>query len=325
MRFSVVIPVHNAGKTIRRCVDSLFANTFRDMEVIAVEDGSKDDSWAVLEELAKKYPGLTILKNAENKGVSYTRNRGLEQAKGEIICFTDSDDWVEPDYLERFSETLSAYPKAFPVCGFVNHDEKYGGRRDEYRWSDFEGIKTVPLKEKLEELHQHTLLQQLWNKAFRAEVIREHQIRFDERISIGEDFRFILDYLDKAGHQEFALINKALYHYMRDQQGSLMYTVGRESVEEPLKNQRKLLALLGYSEEEVEIRIKSERKNTIELYAYLIMHNVGMKRSEKQRLIYALDEERGKGLFRKSKRIYIKEKFYQFLHKRSLQERSSSE
>ena len=96
MRFSVVIPVHNAGKTIRRCVDSLFANTFRDMEVIAVEDGSKDDSWAVLEELAKKYPRLTILKNAENKGVSY-RQRRLGGTGLSGTFFRD---------LERLSESL---------------------------------------------------------------------------------------------------------------------------------------------------------------------------------------------------------------------------
>ena len=306
MRFSVVIPVHNAGKTIRRCVDSLFANTFRDMEVIAVEDGSKDDSWAVLEELAQKYPGLTILKNAENKGVSYTRNRGLEQAKGEIICFTDSDDWVEPDYLERFSETLSAYPKAFPICGFVNHDEKYGGRRDEYRWSDFEGIKTVPLKEKLEELHQHTLLQQLWNKAFRAEVIREQQIRFDERISIGEDFRFILDYLDKAGHQEFALINKALYHYMRDQQGSLMYQVGRDRIDETIANMEHFYRLRGLSPEEAEQHVKENRQALLESQAYLIAHNAGMALKEKKQRILALDAAEGKALYQRNRNLYYK-------------------
>ena len=306
MRFSVVIPVHNAGKTIRRCVDSLFSNTFRDMEVIAVEDGSKDDSWAVLEELAQKYPGLTILKNAENKGVSYTRNRGLEQAKGEIICFTDSDDWVEPDYLERFSETLSAYPKAFPICGFVNHDEKYGGRRDEYRWSDFEGIKTVPLKEKLEELHQHTLLQQLWNKAFRAEVIREQQIRFDERISIGEDFRFILDYLDKAGHQEFALINKALYHYMRDQQGSLMYQVGRDRIDETIANMEHFYRLRGLSPEEAEQHVKENRQALLESQAYLIAHNAGMALKEKKQRILALDAAEGKALYQRNRNLYYK-------------------
>ena len=313
MRFSVVIPVHNAGKTIRRCVDSLFANTFRDMEVIAVEDGSKDDSWAVLEELAKKYPGLTILKNAENKGVSYTRNRGLEQAKGEIICFTDSDDWVEPEYLERFSETLSAYPKAFPVCGFVNHDEKYGGRRDEYRWSDFEGIKTVPLKEKLEELHQHTLLQQLWNKAFRAEVIREHQIRFDERISIGEDFRFILDYLDKAGHLEFALINKALYHYMRDQQGSLMYQVGRDRIDETIANMEHFYRLRGLSPEEAEQRVKDNRQALLESQAYLIAHNAGMALKEKKQRILALDKAEGKALYQRNRNLYYKERIANLL------------
>lgn len=316
MKFSVIIPVHNAEKTIRRCIESLFNNTYKDFEVIAVEDGSADNSWAVLSELAEEYHALKALKNETNKGVSYTRNRGLEQAAGEYICFTDSDDWVAPDYLQRFAETLTEFPEAFPICGFVNHDEKYNGRCDEYRWNDFEGVKTFPLKEKLEDLHQHTLLQQLWNKAFKADVIRKEQIRFDESISIGEDFRFLLAYLMKAGHEEAALINEALYHYMRDQEGSLMYRVGRESVEEPLKNQRQLLSLIGLPPEQIEERIVEDRAKIIGNYAYLIMHNVGMKRSEKKRLILALDEAKGKELFKQNEVVYIKEKIHRLLFKR---------
>ncbi len=313
MKFSVIIPVHNAEKTIERCIVSMFANSFNDMEVVAVEDGSSDNSWAVLHRLSDRYPRLKIYQNERNRGVSFTRNVGLDYAEGEYICFTDSDDWVEPDYLQRFADALEESPDAFPICGFINHDEKYSGRCDEYRWNGFEGVKTYPLKEKLEELFQNTLLQQLWNKSFRTEVIRTEKLRFDESISIGEDLRFILAYLEKSGLEQVSLINECKYHYMRDQEGSLMYQIGRESIEEPLKNYRQMLTLLGLSEQEIEDRLKTERARTIKLYAYLIMHNAGMKFPEKRRLIMALDPVRGKELLRHNAIVYAKEKIKRFI------------
>ncbi len=315
MKFSVIIPVHNAEKTIERCIDSLFLNTFQDMEIIAVEDGSKDRSWEILKGLAGKYSRLKIFRNAQNRGVSYTRNQGLINALGEYICFTDSDDWVEKDYLERFSETLILFPQAFPICGYVNHDKKYGGRTDEVCFMDIKEVQLFRLKEKLEELHQKTLLQQLWNKVFRGDVIRRNNIHFDESISIGEDFRFILSYLQFAEHEQVALINASLYHYMRDQAGSLMYTVGRESVEEAITNQKMLNQILDLSESESESRIEKERKRLIDLYAYLIMHNVGMKRSEKKRLIQQLDKDQGVALFKKNEKVYFKEKVKKMITK----------
>ena len=308
MKFSVIIPVHNAEKTITRCVDSLITNTFCDFEIVAVEDGSSDKSWEVLCELAEKYPRLKIFKNDKNRGVSYTRNRGLDQAKGDYICFTDSDDWVEPTYLQAFSDALEKAEDALPICGFVNHDEKYNGRCDEYRWDGFEGNKVFLLSEKLEDLQQHSLLQQLWNKSFRTDIIRDGNGRFDESISIGEDFRFILSYLENARFSTIQLINKALYHYMRDQAGSLMYQVGRESVEEPLKNQQRMFGLMGLSDEVITTRLNSERARICGVYAYLIMHNVGMSFWKKRKLILALDPNIGKELFKKNVIVFYKEK-----------------
>lgn len=308
MKFSVIIPVHNAGKTIQRCIDSLAANRFQDYEIIAVEDGSSDDSWQVLCRLAEEYPQLRIYKNERNRGVSYTRNQGLERAAGEYICFTDSDDWVEPDYLQAFSDALAFSADSLPVCGFVNHDEKYSGRCDEYRWTGFEGMKSVALKKELENLYSHTLLQQLWNKAFSGKVIKTAGIRFDESISIGEDFRFILNYLETTGCSELVLINNPLYHYMRDQAGSLMYQVGIDPVEERLLNMEKFYKLLGFSKQEIDIQIRQKRQAVLESQAYLIFHNIGMSIREKKKRILSLDDAQGRDLYKKNLVIYVKER-----------------
>ena len=102
---------------------------------------------------------------------------------------------------------------------------------------------------------------------------------------------------------------------MRDQEGSLMFRVGLESVEEPLKSLVSLYQVVGYSQNEIEEKIVIDRENQIELYAYLIMHNAGMSIKRKKKLIYNLGSKQGKYLYKKNKRIYIKEKIVKLLHK----------
>ena len=312
-KFSVIIPVYRAAHTINRCVESIEKNTFQDLEVILIEDGSPDESWSVCKKLAAQYPNVKALRNEKNCGVSHTRNRGLEAATGEYILFADSDDWVDAHYYEAFNTALEDHSAQFAVCGYVNHDEKQNGRTDEYRWGDVEPVREVPLGEELKKLYDGCLLQQLWNKVFLASVIHENHIQFDEDISIGEDFRFILAYLEVAKPEKVVLINKVLYHYMRDQDGSLMFRVGYESVEESLKNLRSLYHLMGIPETEIDIKIQADRERQTVLYGYLIMHNMGMSILERRRLILALDKENGRHLFRRSFVTLWKEKVSRLL------------
>ena len=312
MRFSVIVPVYNAQNTLRRCVESILASGGNHVQVILVEDCSKDQSWALCQELAAQYDNVTVLRNETNRGVSYTRNRGLEAAKEDWLLFVDSDDWVAPEYVGAFRDAQEVGAE-FAICGFVNHDEVVAGRTDVYGWTDFEGAHQVPLRPQLEELHKANLLQQLWNKVFSRRIIAEHGIRFDETISIGEDTRFVLEYIRCGNVQKATLINRPLYHYMRDQAGSLMYRVGYESVEEPLKNLRAMYMLMDLPESEINGIIDRERIRLIENYAYLIMHNLGMPLRERRRLILALDDKTGKRLFRQNLILCWKEKISAFL------------
>lgn len=310
--FSVIVPVYKAAHTIERCVDSLAASGGEDLQIILVEDHSPDNSWAVCQRLAEKYKNVICCRNDRNRGVSYTRNRGLDLAQGQYLLFTDSDDWVDPDYVPTFRRVVKV-GNSFAICGYVNHDEKHNGRTDRYGWDGFEGQKRVPLRQEIQNIFDGGLLQQLWNKVFVTALVREHSIRFDESISIGEDTRFILDYIQRCNVEEVCLINRPLYHYMRDQDGSLMFRVGYESVEEPLKNLRKLYQIQELPN--LEQRLAEDRKKTVESYAYLIMHNAGMPLREKKRLILALDSQNGKKLYWKNRLLYIKEQISKSLHR----------
>lgn len=315
IRFSVIIPVYNAAHTIERCVESIENNTYKNFEIILIEDGSSDESWEKCIELSERFDNIRIICNEENRGVSHTRNRGLKIASGEYTMFVDSDDWIDEHYYEKFEQIIEQYHPLFAICGYVNHDEKQNGRSDEFKWKNFEGDKVILLKNNLKELYDNCLIQQLWNKLFLTEVIQKNQILFDENISIGEDFRFILEYLKVSNVENAILINKPLYHYMRDQMGSLMYHVGYESIEEPLKNLYCLYKLLGMNEESIEKALACDRKKQMELYAYLIMHNAGMKMQEKRKLIFQLDLEHGKELYRKNKMLFIKEKLSKWIRR----------
>lgn len=314
MRFSVIVPVYNAEKTLRRCVESVLASGGDSVQVVLVEDCSRDRSWDLCRELAARYENVTALRNETNRGVSHTRNRGLAAATADWVLFVDSDDWVALEYVGAFRDALEAGAE-FAVCGFVNHDEAVSGRTDDFCWPGFEGDMEVPLRPRLEELHKANLLQQLWNKVFSRRIIAKYGVRFDETISIGEDTRFVLDYIRLGNVQNVTLVNRPLYHYMRDQAGSLMYRVGYESVEEPLKNLRAMYRLMEKPESEIDAIISRERTRIKENYAYLIMHNLGMPLRERRRLILALDEKTGKALYRRNLILYWKEKISALLKK----------
>lgn len=307
--FSVIVPVYNGAKTVERCVESLVKSGGADLQVILIEDCSKDKSWEVCQRLAQKHPTVTALHNEQNRGVSHTRNRGLEAATGQYLLFCDCDDFWEEGYVATFRSVVEA-GSDFAICGYVNHDEVASGRTDII---GFEKAETIPLRPNLKEIQDKTLLQQLWNKVFRRDIVQKMGVRFDESISIGEDLRFILDYIRLGDVHAVTLIDQPLYHYMRDQAGSLMYRVGYESIEEPLKNMAALYRLMGIDEDEIRSRIDAQRSQQMASYAYLIMHNMGMPMKERKRLILALDAEQGKLLYKRNRTVYLKEKLAKLL------------
>lgn len=313
MKLSIIIPVYNAGHTIQRCVDSIEKARYKDYEIILIEDGSKDNSLEVCQKLAEKYNNIKLLCNEKNCGVSFTRNRGIEAAQGKYTMFVDSDDWVADAYVDCFVEILNKTEYRLVVCGYMNHDEKQSGKIEKFVWKEDSDDNVYNVKSIIAELYEERLLQQLWNKAFFTETIRREKIRFDETINIGEDFRFILDYIKYGDIEQIYFIKMPLYHYMRDQKGSLMYHIGYEGIEEPLKNLKQMYIIMGKKDEEIQKFLRIQRQYQIELYAYLIVHNYGMRLREKRQLILQLDPEQGKTLYRRNVILYCKERIKKFL------------
>lgn len=257
--------------------------------------------------LAEQYPQVQCVRNEQNRGVSYTRNQGLKAATGKYLMFVDSDDWVEPDFVETMIQTYEKFSCTIPVCGYVNHDEVKNGRTDIFCWSNQTESKEFFIRDVIVELYEKRLLQIIWNKCFVTEIVKKYNLTFEEGLNVGEDFRFLLQYIEKSGFQKCVFMNRPLYHYSRDNGMSLATTFTEISVEEPMQNLRKMHELTGKKGTELNGVMKSEYEKLLDSYAYSIMHDVRLSSEEKKKRVIALSDINGKTLYRKHKILCVKE------------------
>ncbi len=227
-KISIVVAVYNAEKFLKKCIDSLLYQTYSNIEIILVNDCSSDNSLGICNEYSSKYNNVVTINNESNFGVSATRNAGIDISTGEYICFVDSDDYVEQNYLEMLYFYYQKY-NTVPICGFVYHDEYNHCKPVEYTWSG--GDELVSLGEAFR-LFTELYLTALWNKLFDNRLIKEHNVRFDEELSKGEDLRFSVDYFQKTNTEFVYAFCETLYHYTKLTNTNLMASFARKGAQE---------------------------------------------------------------------------------------------
>ena len=241
---SVIVPCRNAADTVERALAGPLASPLRELEVIAVDDGSTDGTLAVLNRIAAADERVRILASG-GRGVSAARNMGLDAAQGEFVFFVDADDAVEPDMYPKVVEAMRrddadycriAHDEVFPLTG-KKYDFPLKGN---YRFSSNEDIvyKFIPCYfgysfVQVREWYSGTPLfarremGTVWSGAFRLDVIRNNGIRFDEMIEINEDAMFLCEYLLRSSRT--TVVEDVLYHYMLSPSSSLNIKMsGRE-------------------------------------------------------------------------------------------------
>lgn len=280
MKASVIVPVYNAEKTIERCVESLIYGEFQDIEVILIDDCSKDQSWKKCEQLSKRYSNVIAVRNDVNSGVSFTRNHGLDLASGKYILFADSDDWVSGRYAQRLLAAAEENENALVICGlhFINEVDGY---RQDYIWQENGNRSYIVKKEEFFNLQKRFHLQQLWNKVFLHEHIQKNHLRFDVNQNMGEDFQFVLDYMETVRIDECFVINEALYYYVRANKSSLMSKFGIIENENELNRQEQLLRIAGFNSSVCQ----KEYKNAMEeIKSTAIYYIIRTKLSPKEKI-----------------------------------------
>ena len=202
---SIIVPVYNAEKTLARCVRSLMAQTYRNLEILLVNDGSRDQSPAICQRFAQEDGRIRVI-DKPNGGVSSARNAGLDAARGDFVMFCDSDDWVEPDWCESMVSLCG--PEDMVICESDRADLKTEHDAD------------TEDAERRELLHYPILACSLWNKLFLRPAIEQAGLRFDEKLRLGEDFCFVLAYLCQIDGK-LRFLYRPLYHYDVSTEGSL--------------------------------------------------------------------------------------------------------
>lgn len=195
-KYSVIIPVYNAQRTLPACMDSLLGQGYADAEFILVDDGSEDHSGFLCRELAAKNPQIKYISQA-NSGVSAARNAGLAAAEGEYLLFVDSDDTVEADYFENLD---SLDPDGAYDLLWYSHKRVGEGKDQLYALTPGVYDNAADCTRIFSQALYRKTLNPLWNKRYRTRIIREHGLKFPEGISIGEDTVFNLQYAMLCGN-----------------------------------------------------------------------------------------------------------------------------
>lgn len=187
-KISVIVPVYNAEKYLNRCIDSILAQTFTDFELLLINDGSKDKSGDICDEYAAKESRIRVF-HKKNGGASSARNVGLNNAKGEYICFCDADDFVEANWLYCFSLNMSQYDMV--VSGFKIF-------KNNLLVEELKMPELIDKMQIIQNLEKKNITGYLWCKCFKKVIIDRYHIRFNEKYVIWEDLDFIYRYLRYA-------------------------------------------------------------------------------------------------------------------------------
>ena len=214
-QISIIIPIYNAEKYIKRCVSSVIDQSYNKLEILLVNDGSTDNSLNICEAFATKDNRINII-SQDNGGVSKARNTGLRLAKGEYVIFLDSDDYMLPDMCKTMLDVLHSKQADCVICGI---QEPEGGLWCPQRNIDYSTLEDFK-RDFIYQLNTE-LLSPCWNKIFKRQLITN---LFNVDISFGEDLIFDLEYLNNCSRLSF--ITTPLVYHEKQVAGSLVTKTG---------------------------------------------------------------------------------------------------
>lgn len=224
---SIIVPIYNAQAYVTECVQSLISQTYENIEILLIDDGSTDASASICEQIAKKDTRIRFF-SQENKGVSAARNLALYHMRGKYVTFVDSDDYVSKDFVRKLYEAIDGHD--ISACGYerVCEDMIMGEYIKVIKSVNCENASFTMTRDELysQILCNNNIGGYLCTKLFKTSIIKEHQMLFDTRLSIGEDMSFIARYCNYAASGNY--VNLPLYSYRINPQSALqnMYTTG---------------------------------------------------------------------------------------------------
>ena len=208
---SVIIPVYNVENDLEKCIESILNQTYTNLEVWLIDDGSKDNSPKICDVYEQKDSRVHVV-HKQNAGVSAARNTGIERANGDYIMFVDSDDSIAPKAIEHMMERAESTQAEVVICGFHYYFMQEGTVRENIPSMQFEGDSERFLHTVFYDVLIKEFLNPPWNKLIKRELVERCGLRFHEDYSICEDMAFSIMLVHHA--RKIAILQEALYNYV---------------------------------------------------------------------------------------------------------------
>lgn len=195
-KVSIIVPAYNSEKYLTECIESIINQTYKNIEIIIINDGSIDKTEQICQKYKQKDDRIIFI-SRENRGASYTRNEAISISSGKYLCFVDSDDYLATDFIETLINKINEYDLV--TCGYyikyIDNERKMVGAKDNIQ---------LKRKEALDALFFDNMYRGfLWNKIFKKEIITQNKIYFENDIKMCEDLIFVYKYI--------SVCNKVLY------------------------------------------------------------------------------------------------------------------
>lgn len=268
MEYSFIVPVYNCKAYLSGCVESICAVGVSSYEILLVDDGSTDGSGAVCDMLAENYPAARVV-HQHNSGASAARNRGIQEAQGEIILFIDADDSIDSAALGKILSDPRCGQADMTIFG-LTFDYYYKGqcyRRDPLCYP-YEGILSKQTwGGAFGDLYRHNALSPVWNKVFKREIVMQYRLQLNVDMFLYEDFEFVLRYLQYC--DSIWNVPQAVYHYRQSEdEGNAKRRLARiDSIPAFLSPIETALAELRRTNPSISLR----QKDTLLQQLYLIL------------------------------------------------------
>lgn len=294
-KVSIVVPIYNAEETLNRCLDSLINQSYKNIEIVCVNDGSSDSSLKILNEYHDKDNRIVVIDNDKNRGCSFTKNRGIDNATGEFICFVDSDDYVESNMVYELVKFQKENNLDLVKCHYNNYED--GKLKNTIL--NYQEEKILNTKKDINEfkikLFSGEIPGYLQLLLIKKSVLNNKRI--NEKITFLEDITFYLDLLSEK--IKVGILNKRLYNYVNNKNG-LTFSLSTEKIENRIKGiiyfyERALL----YSE------TPKQKQVVLDRCTYLIVHSLfelyRVTKNNKNLIVEYMKDDNVKEILDKSK------------------------
>ena len=214
IKVSLVVPVYNEEKYLAKSIDSMLSQSLKEIELILVNDGSKDNSLAICEEYAKKDSRIKVI-NKKNEGACIARNTGIKKARGKYIQLVDADDYIENNMLEEQYEVAEKTKAEVGMCGmkFDIHQKNGQVVTSESHYKDMVLKSKEDIKPIFMDLFDNLLFNYTHNKLYNAQFLKSNKLKFIDWLPIDQDTNFNIDVFKKLN--KLTISTRSYYHYVK--------------------------------------------------------------------------------------------------------------